>query len=115
MQVPPDSDYYTSGPCVSPARSCRKRRQILQRRQRCIPSGGDPLWRSLNIFPAFAVWRPGTGRRLLRYDRRKPEGPAPQVQAGSRGEVPRKKMKLRWGTELPKKEGYMFNEFNDNI
>jgi hypothetical protein len=37
------------------------------------------------------------------------------VQAGSRGEVPRKKMKLRWGTELPKKEGYMFNEFNDNI
>ena len=40
-----------------------------------------------------------------------PDGPGP----GSGETASGKKMKLRGGSELPKKEGYMINEFNDNI
>ena len=129
--VPPDNDYYTSATSGSPVRSDRKRRQILQKIMlRGLFGGCSSFFRSLYLFRTLTVsFRSGSAfRRLLWYDRRKWGGPdfgrsrALEILApggppgpGSGGIVPDKKMKLRGGSELPKKEGYMINEFNDNI
>ena len=129
--VPPDNVYYTSATSVSPARSDRKRDKSC--RKSCWEASLEAahLFRSLyHLSRTLTVsFRSVSAfRRLLRYDRRKWGGPdfgrsrALEILApggppgpGSGDIVPDKKMKLRGGSELPKKEGYMINEFNDNI